>query len=176
VVVVAEVVILATAAVVAEVVRGPLSRVGLAYWSTPKVGGWWGNALNEHRRDGTRQSEEIDVVGLRRSSVVVLGECRWQSKMRLAKDLSIVLFSKSGFGAKLVETAEERSDLLLVGVDQLVEISSECVSTGAPGVHCSDSCRASVRPRCELRRCNAFEGASLIAMCSASREPQLLSD
>ena len=75
--------------------------------------------------------------------MVVLGECKWQSKqlgydaldeletykipalqqakVRLAKDLSIVLFSKSGFGAKLVEAAEGQSDLLLVGVDQLVE-------------------------------------------------------
>jgi AAA+ ATPase superfamily predicted ATPase len=107
-----------------------------------RVGTWWGNALNKHRRDGSRQSEEIDVVGLRRSSVVVVGECKWQSsqlgldvleeletykipalrqaKARLAKDLSIVLFSKSGFGRRLVKAAEERDDLYLVAVDQLV--------------------------------------------------------
>jgi AAA+ ATPase superfamily predicted ATPase len=107
-----------------------------------KVGTWWGNALNKHRRDGSRQSEEIDVVGLRRSSVAVVGECKWQSsqlgldvleeletykipalrqaKARLAKDLSIVLFSKSGFGRRLVKAAEERDNLYLVAVDQLV--------------------------------------------------------
>ncbi len=95
------------------------------------------------RFSGNRQSEEIDVVGERRSSVVVVGECKWrtsqlgldvldeletykipalrQAKARLAKDLSIVLFSRSGFGRKLVQTAEERDDLSLVGVDQLVE-------------------------------------------------------
>lgn len=106
------------------------------------VGTWWGNALNEHRRDGSRQSEEIDVVGLRRSAVVVVGECKWQSsqlgldvlvelerykipalrqsKARVAKDVSIVLFSKSGFGRSLVRAAEERDDVSLVVVDQLV--------------------------------------------------------
>lgn len=107
-----------------------------------KVGTWWGNALNELRREGTRQSEEIDVVGLRRSVVAVLGECKWknkplgidvlheletykipalrQAKVRLAQDLSIVLFSKSRFGGSLVEAAAERDDLLLVSADQLV--------------------------------------------------------
>lgn len=107
-----------------------------------RVGSWWGNALNEHRRTGSRQTEEIDVVGVRRSSVVVVGECKWRdsqlglevleeletykipalrrSKARLAKDLSVVLFSKSGFGRKVVEAAEERADLSLVGVDRLV--------------------------------------------------------
>ena len=107
-----------------------------------RVGTWWGNALNEYRRDGSRQTEEIDVVGLRRSAVVVVGECKWrstqlgqdvleeletykipalrQAKARLTKDLSIILFSKSGFARRLVEAAEERDDLSLVGVDRLV--------------------------------------------------------
>jgi len=113
-------------------------RTGLA----TRVGTWWGNALNDLRRDGTRQSEEIDVVGLRRASVVVVGECKWQnSRMgldvlqalesykipalrqagtRLAKDLSIVLFSKSGFARGLTEAAKERRDLSLVEIDHLV--------------------------------------------------------
>lgn len=43
-----------------------------------------------------------------------------QAKARLTKDLSIILFSKSGFARRLVEAAEERDDLSLVGVDQLV--------------------------------------------------------
>jgi AAA+ ATPase superfamily predicted ATPase len=29
-----------------------------------QAGTWWGNALNEHRRDGSRHSEEIDVIGV----------------------------------------------------------------------------------------------------------------
>jgi AAA+ ATPase superfamily predicted ATPase len=107
-----------------------------------RVGTWWGNALNEYRREGSRQTEEIDVVGVRRSSVAVVGECKWrnsqvgvdvleeldaykipalrQAKARLAKNLSIVLFSKSGFSRRLVQVAEERDDLSLIRVDQLV--------------------------------------------------------
>ncbi len=107
-----------------------------------RVGTWWGNALNEHRRDGSRQSEEIDVIGLRRSSVAVVGECKWQNsqlglsvlkeletykipalrqaRARLACDLRIVLFSKSGFGSRLQEVAQQRDDLELVGSDQIV--------------------------------------------------------
>ena len=34
-----------------------------------KVGGWWGNALNEYRKAKTRQTEEVDVVGLQRDDV-----------------------------------------------------------------------------------------------------------
>ena len=43
-----------------------------------------------------------------------------QAKARLAKDLSIILFSKSGFGRRLVKAAEDRHDLSLVAVDQVV--------------------------------------------------------
>jgi AAA+ ATPase superfamily predicted ATPase len=42
-----------------------------------RVGSWWGNALNEHRRDKSRMSEGVDVVGLTRSVVTVVGECKW---------------------------------------------------------------------------------------------------
>ena len=116
-----------------------------------RVGTWWGNALNEHRRDGSRQAEEIDVVGLRRSSVVVVGECKWQSRRlgfdvlveletykipalrqsnaRLAKELSIVLFSKLGFSRSLVRAAEARGDVCLIGVDQLVR---DLIGTSRP--------------------------------------------
>lgn len=108
-----------------------------------RVGSWWGNALNELRRDGRRQSEEIDVVGLRRDVVAVVGECKWtarrlgtqvlsdletyklpamrQAKVRLASDGPlIVLFSKSGFERGLVKIAAEREDVRLVELDQLV--------------------------------------------------------
>lgn len=108
-----------------------------------KVGAWWGNALNVHRRDGSRQTEEIDVVGIRRRVVSVVGECRWrnrplglealtnletykipalrEAKVRVAREsLSIVLFSKSGFGDGLVQVADERADIRLIGVDELI--------------------------------------------------------
>jgi hypothetical protein len=43
-----------------------------------------------------------------------------QARARLASDLRIVLFSKSGFGSRLQEVARERDDLQLVGSDQVV--------------------------------------------------------
>jgi AAA+ ATPase superfamily predicted ATPase len=107
-----------------------------------RVGSWWGNALNELRRTGERQSEEIDVVGLQRSAVTVAGECKWTSGQLTARVLEdietyklpalrqtgakvaaqplIVLFSRSGFKANLVELAADRKDLRLVELDTLV--------------------------------------------------------
>jgi AAA+ ATPase superfamily predicted ATPase len=108
-----------------------------------RVGSWWGNALNALRREGLRQSEEIDIVGLRRGVVTVVGECKWtgrrlgsqvledletyklpamrQAKVRLASDGPlIVLFSKSGFERGLIKLAAERKDVRLVALDELV--------------------------------------------------------
>jgi AAA+ ATPase superfamily predicted ATPase len=102
-----------------------------------RVESWWGNALNHHRRAGTRQTEEIDLVGLRRSLVTIVGECKWtsgrlgadvlsdletykvpamrQAKVRFAKGgPQIVLISKSGFKAGLLSLALKRDDLQLV--------------------------------------------------------------
>ncbi|HWT92981.1 MAG TPA: ATP-binding protein [Solirubrobacteraceae bacterium] len=107
-----------------------------------RIGSWWGNALNEHRRSGLRQTEEIDVVGLSRGVVSIVGECKWTSREMPHKVLSdleqyklpalgqasriaksgpqIVLFSKSGFDAKLQEDAAARDDLRLVDVREVV--------------------------------------------------------
>jgi hypothetical protein len=109
---------------------------------TSRVGSWWGNALDALRKTGERQSEEIDVVGLRRSAVTVVGECKWTSGRLTAKVLDdletyklpalrqagvkvaaqplIVLFSRSRFKASLVELAAGREDLRLVELDELV--------------------------------------------------------
>jgi AAA+ ATPase superfamily predicted ATPase len=107
-----------------------------------RVGSWWGNALNALRKTGERRTEEIDVVGMRRSAVTVLGECKWtsgrvtarvlddvesyklpalrQAGVKIAAQPLIVLFSRSGFKANLVELAAERSDLRLVELDTVV--------------------------------------------------------
>lgn len=107
-----------------------------------KIGSWWGNALNEYRRTGTRTSEEIDVVGLKRGLVSVVGECKWtnqqmkpdvltdlesykipalrQAGVRISGDMVITLFSRSGFAASLVEAAAERGDTVLVRPDQII--------------------------------------------------------
>jgi AAA+ ATPase superfamily predicted ATPase len=108
-----------------------------------RVGAWWGNALDAHRRARTRSAEELDVVGMSRASVAVVGECKWTNDM-MALDVlddldqfklpamredkirftrggpQIVLFSRSGFKKPLVERAAERDDVTLVSVEQLV--------------------------------------------------------
>jgi len=108
-----------------------------------RVGSWWGNALNDLRRVKQRQSEEVDVVGLRRGLVSVVGECKWTSSPMTAQVLAdldtyklpamrqaklrfaaagplIVLFSKSGFKRNLLEISIERDDVRLVDVSELV--------------------------------------------------------
>ena len=107
-----------------------------------KVGEWWGKALNELRRDGARTSEQVDVVGLRRSAVSLIGECTWTSRplgldvltdlesykipamrqagLRFAGNCVIALFSRSGFSDTLVEVAGRRGDVRLVSVSELV--------------------------------------------------------
>ncbi|MGH2762984.1 MAG: ATP-binding protein [Thermoleophilaceae bacterium] len=109
-----------------------------------RVGSWWGNALNKLRQTGQRQIEEVDVVGLRRSSVTIVGECKWTSRavtpqvltdletykipaMRQAKlkfangGPMIVLFSRSGFNQNLIDIAAKRRDLQLIELDQIID-------------------------------------------------------
>ena len=106
------------------------------------VSPWWGRALDRLRRDGARGSEEIDVVGVARSRVTVVGECKWtggRMTPRVLHDLEtyklpaleqdglrpasggplIVLFSKGGFKDRLLEQAADREDLRLVDLEQL---------------------------------------------------------
>ncbi|MGH2894644.1 MAG: ATP-binding protein [Solirubrobacteraceae bacterium] len=108
-----------------------------------RIGAWWGNALNEHRRTKTRTTEEVDVVGLARSVVTLVGECKWtkgqmplsvledldaykipamrESKIRFAKDgPHIVLFGRGGFSEPLKRRAEQRGNVALISVEQLV--------------------------------------------------------
>lgn len=108
--------------------------------SVTQVGAWWGPALNSLRRSGNRSSEEIDIVGMARRRVAVVGEARWrntkmdvgylaeieqfklpalrQSGIAVAPSPSIVLFSKAGYTARLAAAAAKRDDITLVDVDQ----------------------------------------------------------
>jgi AAA+ ATPase superfamily predicted ATPase len=108
--------------------------------SVTQVGSWWGPALNTHRRDGTRTSEEIDIVGTARGRVKVIGEARWrnsamdlgylhevetykipalqQAGYKLDKSMTVLLFSRGGYSKSLVEAATQRDDLLLVDIPQ----------------------------------------------------------
>jgi AAA+ ATPase superfamily predicted ATPase len=108
-----------------------------------RVGSWWGPALNKLRANGERTTEEIDLVGLRRGRVSVVGECKWTSKpisVSLLRDVErfklpalaqsggkptsggplMVFFSRSGFTDGLRTAAAKRDDLRLVELDELI--------------------------------------------------------
>jgi AAA+ ATPase superfamily predicted ATPase len=108
-----------------------------------RVGAWWGNARNVHRRTKARMTEEVDVVGLSRSVVTIVGECKWtndkmspqvltdidtykipamrESKVRFVKDgPQILLFSRNGFKSKLVAEAGRRTDVTLLSPAEIV--------------------------------------------------------
>jgi uncharacterized protein len=107
-----------------------------------RVGSWWGRALDRLRVEGSRGSEEIDVVASARSRVTLVGECKWTAKRMPGQVLSdleefklpalrqagarlaaggprILLFSKNGFKAGLIEQAAGRDDVDLVDLDQI---------------------------------------------------------
>lgn len=103
-----------------------------------QVDQWWGNSLNALRRTATRSSEEIDAVGIARGRVTVIAEARWrrdpmevgylreieefklpalrQAKLKVAKDVRVVLACLGGYTAALRDAADERADVLLVDV------------------------------------------------------------
>lgn len=108
-----------------------------------QVGSWWGPALHVLRAKGERETEEIDVVGLRRGRVSIVGECKWtakpisvsllseiekyklpalrQSGARVGKDGPlIVLFSRSGFTKGLKAAARESTRIRLVTLEELI--------------------------------------------------------
>ena len=114
-----------------------------AYPQAQTFGPWWGSALDAERRKGTRQTEEIDIVGLSGRKVVVAGEVKWtnqpmsfdvlrdlrtfklpaayQSGLKSFKDLQFVLVSKSGFNGSLSDAAESDSSVHLVDASRVLE-------------------------------------------------------
>jgi hypothetical protein len=107
-----------------------------------RVGSWWGATTPDGRTDG-RQTEEIDVVGIGRSRVTVVGECKWTSKpmsvsilasldkyklpalarsgLTLAAGVEYVLFSRGGFTEGLRNAAAARDNITLVDLSMLVD-------------------------------------------------------
>jgi uncharacterized protein len=107
-------------------------REGLA----TTVGAWWGPALNAQRRTGNRSSEEIDVVGLKRGKVVVIGEAKWTTKpmsvdvindliefkipaleqagLSVTANSIIMLFSRSGFDKALQDLSTNNPRIRLI--------------------------------------------------------------
>lgn len=108
-----------------------------------KVGRWWGNARHDLRRTGQRSTEEIDIVGVSRNRVTLVGEVKWTGKpldvtilrdlaeyktpaleqagLKAAPEIRFVLYSKSGYTAGLRRRADE--DPLLHLVDVSVEMA-----------------------------------------------------
>lgn len=108
------------------------------------VGGWWGPALNEHRRAKQRMSEEIDVAGAYRKQLRLVGECKWtdapmaksvlddlrtfklpavaqKSRLKTPSDgPQILLFAKAGFSDGLAEAAADDARVRLVSVEEIV--------------------------------------------------------
>ena len=105
------------------------------------VGAWWGPSLHNLRRTGERSTEEIDVVGVGRGKVTVVGEAKWQERMlgasiladlrdhklpalaqagfKFANDVDVVLLAKSGYTEDLkeVESADPHLHLVDVAAD-----------------------------------------------------------
>jgi AAA+ ATPase superfamily predicted ATPase len=112
----------------------------------PNVGGWWGAALNKHRRTKSRLTEEIDVVAAQRGNLKVVGECKWttgkmarsvlddlrtykipaiteEKNLRVsAGGPDILLFSRSGFVQSLQDEAASHPKVVLVDLETLVAV------------------------------------------------------
>ncbi|MHB1500516.1 MAG: ATP-binding protein [Candidatus Dormibacteria bacterium] len=114
----------------------------------PTVGSWWGPALDKHRRNKDRFTEEIDVAAAQRRNLRIVGECKWTAgpmtpsvldDLRtykipaLAQDKNlrvpasgpkIVLFARSGFDPALQAEADSDKNVILVDLDSLVSVVS----------------------------------------------------
>lgn len=112
--------------------------------NTDYVAAWWGNAVNRFRLDGSRSSEEIDLVGVHKSSATIIGEVKWtnaampisvlddlrrykipaleQAKVDVSK-AEIILISKSGFTRGLADEAA-RTHVRLVSVEEVVGLAA----------------------------------------------------
>ncbi len=100
-----------------------------------QVGSWWGPSLHALRKTGERTTEEIDVVGMSRGQVTLVGEAKWrthgadanivkdfeqyripamkQAGFKVARDCKLLVFSKGGATASLKKAAD---------VDHLIEL------------------------------------------------------
>lgn len=108
-----------------------VSRMGSCWGPTTKAG-----------RDQGRFTEEIDLIGVGRSRVAVMGECKWTTEplsvsilaalheykvpaltqrcLKAARDVETVLFCRTGFTDGLIKAAVADAQLTLVTLDDLV--------------------------------------------------------
>lgn len=107
--------------------------------SVSRVGAWWG-ASAPSVKSRERSREEIDIVGMARGKVAIVGECKWTNRpvgvslladlenfkipalrhdgLRFVSDPEILIFSRSGFTERLRAVAERRR-LHLVSVHEI---------------------------------------------------------
>lgn len=125
------------------VARDWVRRTGLA--GATRVGSWWGPALDEFRAGGERTREEIDVVGIARGRVTIIGEVRWRTRpmdvgilaeihryklpalqraTRVAARPYLMLVSRSGFTDGLIDAARDDDHIKLVDLTTLVDGSA----------------------------------------------------
>lgn len=110
-----------------------------------EAGGWWGKAVGVLRREGSRTTEEIDLVGALRDRALYVGECKWtkgpmkpetladllrfkipalaeEGRLRIPKGGPvIVLFSRGGFDPAIVSESGANPRLRLVEPPELVQ-------------------------------------------------------
>jgi AAA+ ATPase superfamily predicted ATPase len=122
-----------------ELVRDWVRRTGME--GATRVGSWWGPALDGFRATNERTTEEIDVVGIARRRVVLIGEVRWRSRpmdvgilgeierfklpalrraTRVVAKPRILLVSKEGFSSALREAADRDKRIRLLELTELV--------------------------------------------------------
>jgi hypothetical protein len=110
--------------------------------TTDQVAAWWGNAANRFRAEGTRTSEEIDVVGIHKRSAAIVGEVKWTNAampksvlddllnykipalQQANVDVSgaqVILISKAGFTRDL-EAEAGRAGVRLVRLEEVVGV------------------------------------------------------
>lgn len=107
-----------------------------------RIGSWWGPARNDLRRTGRRNTEEIDIVGMARRRITIVGEAKWTTRpldVTILRDLAeyklpaleqagftvsrscrTVLYSRSGYTDGLRRQAEAQPQLHLVSIEDVV--------------------------------------------------------
>ncbi len=105
-----------------------------------QVAGWWGLSRHDLRKTGQRSTEEIDVAGLGRGRVTLVGEAKWQRKpmdfavlqalreyklpaleqagFKLDASPTILLFARSGYAPALEKAARDDPAVVLIDVPQ----------------------------------------------------------
>lgn len=109
-----------------------------------RVGRWWGNARNDLRRLGSRSTEEIDLVGMSRGRVSLIGEATWtgspidvsvlrdlqeykipaikQAGFKVIAQPMTVLYGRSEYTDGLRRRAKEDERLILIDVADMLRV------------------------------------------------------